>query len=78
MKDAFYDLVYNWKHAMSSENTKGTRLWCIIIFIICVLAVITGVGGIVASIIAHKIWGIFAGIVSIGIGIGIFAFVSSR
>lgn len=78
MKDAIIDLVYNWKHAMSSENTKGTRFFCIFIFVLCVVLVVTGIGGLVAGIITHRLIGVISGIISIGFGIGIFAFVSTR
>lgn len=78
MKDLFYDLVYNWKHALSSDNTKGTRVFLWVVFIFCILLVISGLAGVVVAIVTHKIAPVITGLIVLAAGIGIFAFVSTR
>ena len=78
MKDLFFDLVYNWKHALSSDNTKGTRVFLWVIFVFCIILVVSGFAGIIVAIITHKITPVITGLIVLAAGIGIFAFVSTR
>lgn len=78
MKDFFYDLVYNWKHGLSRENTKGSRGWLWFIFIACILLTVGGIGLLILFAISHKIIALIFAIVGLVAGIGIFAYVSTR
>lgn len=78
MKDFFYDLVYNWKHGLSRENTKGSRGWLWFILIVCVLLTGGGIGLLVLFAISHKIIALIFAIVGLITGIGSFTFVSTR
>ena len=78
MKELFYDLVENWKHGLSSDNTKGSRGWLWFIFIACILLTIGGVGLLVLFAISHKIFALIFAIVGLVAGIGIFVYVSTR
>ena len=78
MKDKVYDLVYNWKHSMSRENTKGTRGLCILIFVACALVSISGLGAIIFAAIAKNMIGLIIGLITTAVGIGLFAFMSKQ
>ena len=78
MKDLFYDLVENWKHGLSSDNTKGSRGWLWVIFITCILLTIGGIILLVLFAITHKIAALIFAIIGLVVGIGSFAYVSTR
>lgn len=76
MKDAIIDLVYNWKHSMSKENTKGTRGLCILVFVSTMLAMIVGLVSIVVGIVTHSWIAIVVGAVVAIFGLSLFTWVS--
>lgn len=78
MKDFFYDLVYNWKHGLSRENTKGSRglLWFVIIT--CGFLMVLGIVSMIVAIVTHTVKPVLAGLFTLGVGIAFFTFVSTR
>ena len=78
MKDLFYDLVENWKHGLSRENTKGSRglLW--FVFLTCCFLMVLGLVSMIVAIVTHTIKPVYAGLFTLGVGIVLFTFVSTR
>lgn len=78
MKDMLIDLYYNWRHSMSKENTKGTRMTCIVVFVSCLACVVGGLAGVIASLIA-KLWlGAVTSLFFVIFGTGLFTWMSRQ
>lgn len=78
MKDKVIDLVYNWKHGLSSENTKGTRGIVWLVFIVCVSMFLVGIVGTVIGIITHAVPVLVLSLVVFVGGIAFFLWMSAR